>query len=65
MFDEFSADIMLGLSGKSVDWDQQSLMGRRNDICHKYHIAQGVFFHWPSPKKFKYGNLMLGESTLT
>ena len=26
---------------------------------------QGVFLHWASPKKLKYGKPRLGESTLT
>ena len=28
-------------------------------------IVQGVFFHWYSPEKLKYGKPRLGESTLT
>ena len=28
-------------------------------------IVQGIFLHWASPKKLKYVNPRLGESTLT
>ena len=31
----------------------------------KMHIIQGVFLHWASPKKLKYGKPRLGDSTLT
>ena len=30
-----------------------------------YSKIQGVFLHWASPKKLKYGKPRLGESTLT
>ena len=30
----------------------------------KNNLVQGVFFHWASPKKLKYGKPRLGESTL-
>ena len=31
----------------------------------EYLYIQGVFLHWASLKKFKYGKPRLGESTLT
>ena len=45
--------------GAPVGLDVQNLF-----IAGKYQI-QGVFLHWASPKKLKYGEPGLGESTLT
>ena len=40
---------------------------RREVLSSEHHVGyiQGVFFHWASPKKLKYGKPRLGESTLT
>ena len=56
--DTYSKKIQCIMGGISLD---QCLYFQNSLKC----IIQGVFFHWASPKKLKYGKPRLGESTLT
>ena len=41
------------------------MIGQESDLNLDLNLnVQGVFLHWVSPKKLKYGKPRLGESTL-
>ena len=62
----FAAD---GSEGKSFGANQSPPeRGGRGDHCDSTFTQmkiQGVFLHWASPKKLKYGKPRLGDCTLT
>ena len=50
------------LTGPVICWLIQN--NKFKNTTKKLHNIQGVFLHWASPKKLKYGKPRLGESTL-
>ena len=55
-----------GVTNKAFDAEEGEVKPRDSVVSFNWpEYIQGVFSHWYSPKKLKYGKPRLGESTLT